>query len=250
MYKYFLFFALMGLFISCEDDSQTNSGGDKGELNINFKLVYGDEPFQMFKNYTYPETGDVFFMSRVSFFVAEAKLKSATQQTDIKDIDYLNLTNAFTGNQPNKVFQYNIKNIDVGSYTNLQFGVGVPKSSNAKQPKDFAPGSTLSSSAEYWSSWKSYIFFRSEGLIGLNGGPLEDEFALHIGADDGYVNFDLAKNIVISKDQTTDVEVVLDMKKFFSGKQLYDIRTTQQIHSLSQLPLIKILAANLASAIK
>jgi len=250
MYKYFLILALMGLFTSCEDDSQMNSGGDKGDLNINFKLTYGDEPFQMFKNYKYPETGDMFFMSRLSFYIAEAKLKSPTKQVDIKDIDYINLTNTYTGSSPANGYQYKLTNVEAGEYSNLQFGIGVPASSNAKMPKDFAPGTILSSSAEYWSSWKSYVFFKAEGLIGLNGTSIDHEFALHTGANDAYITIDLPKNIQINKGNVTDVDVTIDLKKVFSGTQLFDIRTTQQIHSLSQVPQMKILVDNIAVAVK
>lgn len=249
MTRYLFFILLMGLFASCVDDQNSDSE-NTGDLNINFKLVYGDEPFQMFKNYKYPETGDMFFMSRLSFYIAEAKLKSATKQIDIKDIDYINLTNTYTGSSPANGYQYKITNVKAGEYTNLQFGIGVPASSNAKMPKDFAPGTILSSSAEYWSSWKSYVFFKAEGLIGLNGGPIEDEFALHTGANDAYMVIDLPKNIQISKGKVTDVDVTMDLKKVFLGTQLFDIRTTQQIHSLSQVPQMKILVDNIASAVK
>jgi hypothetical protein len=249
MTRYLFFILLMGLFTSCGDD-QISDSENTGDLNINFKLVYGDEPFQMFKNYQYPETGDLFFMSRLSFYIAEAKLKSSTKQIDIKDIDYINLTNTYTGGSPANGYQYKITNVTSGDYSNLQFGIGVPASSNGKMPKDFAPGTILSSSAEYWSSWKSYVFFKAEGLIGLNGTSIDHEFALHTGANDAYITIDLAKNVQITPGKTTVVDVVIDVKKVFLGTQLFDIRTTQQIHSLSQVPQMKILTDNIATAVK
>lgn len=249
MIRYVIFIFFASFLIGCGDD-ESSSTSESGELNIQFKLVYGNEPFQMFKNYKYPETGDEFFMSRLSFYLAEVKLKNATDKIDIKDIDYLNLTNTYTGSTPNKGFEYKIKNIKPGNYSNLQFGIGVPAEYNNKQPKDFTPGTILSSSAEYWSSWKSYVFFKAEGLIGLNGGPVDNEFALHTGANEAYLNFDLTKDIQITKGKTTETEVIIDVRKLFLGKELFDIRNTQQIHSLSQMPQMKIFVGNIASAVK
>jgi hypothetical protein len=222
-----------------------------GDLNLRFKLMYGEQPFEMFKEYKYPVTNNQFLMTRLSFFISDITLRSTAETLLIKDIDYLNLTAAHTPPLASNGFEYTIKGIQPGNYTSIDFGVGVPAASNAKAPKDFNSGSILSNAAEYWSSWKSYIFFRPEGQIALDGKPInETSFALHLGGDGAFRVVDLDKSIVVNPDQTTHVDIIIDLQKFFNGTSLYDIRSTQQIHSLTQMPLITQLADNLVIAFR
>jgi hypothetical protein len=222
-----------------------------GDINLRFKLMYGDQPFEMFKEYNYPVTNDKFLMTRLSFFISNITLTSSSGNLTLKDIDYLNLTAAHTAPLPSNGFEYSIEGLKTGDFTAIEFGVGVPAASNAKAPKDFSSGNILSSAAEYWSAWKSYIFFRPEGQISLEGKLIsETGFALHLGGDDAFRLINLEKNIQIIANQKTNVDIIIDMQKFFNGKSLYDIRSTQQIHSLDQKPLITQLANNLATAFR
>ncbi len=232
---------------SCTDMNDN----EMGDLNIRFKLKYGDQPFEMFKEYEYPVTKDTFLMSRLSFFISDISLVSGNVNTKIKDIDYLNLTASHTAPVAVEGLQYVVKGVKTGQYNSLDFGIGVPKNLNALAPKDFPSENILSSSAEYWSSWKSYIFFRPEGLISLGGKPLgETSFALHLGGDDAFRKISLTRNFEIVQGKETSIDVYIDIEKFFNGKSLYDISQTQQIHSLSQMPLISQLADNLVTAIR
>ncbi len=237
---------VVGLVSCMKMDKETS-----GDINLRFKLMYGDQPFEMFKEYNYPVTNDKFLMTRLSFFISNITLSSSSGKINLKDIDYLNLTAAHTAPLPSNGFEYTIEGVKPGNYSVLEFGVGVPSSSNALAPKDFSSGNILSSSAEYWSAWKSYIFFRPEGQISLEGKPIsETSFALHLGGDDALRNIILDKPISIFANQKTNVDIIIDLQKFFNGQSLYDIRSTQQIHSLSQKPLITQLADNLATAIR
>lgn len=233
------------LFSGCGDKEVT------GDLNIRFKLKYGDQPLEMFKEYNYPVSDEKMLFQRVSFFISNITLRSSEGDFNLKDIDYLDLTQAHTDPVKANGFEYKLSGILARNYTSLDFGIGVPKESNALQPKDFKAGHILSSSAEYWSTWKSYIFFRPEGLIALDGQTKpETSFALHLGADEAYRNFSINKSINITEGGVTNLDIEIDMKKFFDGKTLFDIHETQQIHSLFQLPIIDILADNLELAIK
>lgn len=222
-----------------------------GDLNIRFKLKYGDQPLEMFKEYEYPVTKDTFLMSRLSFFISDITIVSGNVSTKIKDIDYLNLTASHTAPVAAEGLQYTIKGVKTGQYNTLNFGIGVPENLNALTPRDFTSDNILSSSAEYWSSWKSYIFFRPEGLISIGGKPLsETSFALHLGSDDAFRKISLTRNFEILQGKETSIDIYIDMEKFFNGKSFYDISQTQQIHSLSQIPLITQLADNLVTAIR
>ncbi|MFZ1749878.1 MAG: MbnP family protein [Saprospiraceae bacterium] len=245
--NYVICFLLITLMLSCHKDD-SNSVGD---LNLRFKLVYGDEPMEMFKEYPYPGTGDKFMMTRLSFYISDITVISKDGSFNLKDVDYLNLTAAHTAPVSPNGMEYKLQGILARDFDALSFSIGVNKISNALEPKDFKSGHILSSAAEYWSAWKSYIFFRPEGQITFNTDPNEKQsFALHLGGDEALRSFILSRPIKIIENASTDFDITIDIKKFFSGTNTYDIRSTQQIHSLNQKPLITILADNLATAVK
>lgn len=78
----------------------------------------------------------------------------------------------------------------------------------------------------------------------------ETPFALHLGADEAFRKISFAKPIIVTEGNVTNVDIMLDIQKFFNGKKLYDIKTTQQIHSLEQMPLILQLTDNLEISFK
>ena len=239
VYGILSFVVLMSLS-SCGKD-------EKGSVNLRIKVVYGDKPFRMFEVFPYPVTGEDFRMNRLSFFMSNFTLRSSGGDQNILDIDYLDLTNSHTAPVAPNGLEYKINDVKVGTYTGFDFGIGVPAKDNAKNPGNFPSSSVLSSSAEYWSSWKSYIFFRPEGNIALDGKPIgETDFALHLGADEAFRMITYNRNITVKDGETTDIDIIFDLSKYFNGTSLYDIHETQQIHSLFQMPLIIQLADNLA----
>ncbi|MBK9254181.1 MAG: hypothetical protein IPM42_01700 [Saprospiraceae bacterium] len=246
--KNLLFFASCFMVVfaisSCSSD-------EKGDLNLRFKLKYGSEDLKMFDQYTYPVTGEKLNFTKVSFYISDIAVHSDHSHGDLVEIDYINPTAAHTAPVSQDGFVYKIKEVPVGEYSKLFFNLGVPATLNSKEPKDFNTSNPLSNPAEYWSAWKSYIFMRNEGRIDLDGdGSPEEGFALHLGGDDAYRFISINKSFSITKNQETFVDIEIDMQKLFNGKTQYDIRSTTQIHSLSQMPLIRILADNIVTGIK
>ena len=234
------------LFLGCDDDDPVASSGD---LKLKFKLRYGDQTLIMFEPYTYP-TGQKMTFSRFSFFLADVKLKNATGSTSIHDISYHNLTNSHTGaSSAANGYDYTIGGVKPGAYTSIQFTLGVPKASNDKTPADFSNDHVLSNQAEYWSGWKSYVFTKTEGLIDLDGdGTLAEGYALHTGANESLRTVELPASIVIEEGKEAGLTILVDIKKEFGSNPIYDIETNPQIHSLSQMPFVKQLIDNLATA--
>ena len=234
------------LFLGCDDDDPVAGSGD---LKLKFKLRYGDQTLVMFEPYTYP-TGQKMTFSRFSFFLADVKLKNASGSTSIHDISYHNLTNSHTGaSSAANGYAYTIGGVKPGAYTSIQFPLGVPKASNDKTPADFSNDHVLSNQAEYWSGWKSYVFTKTEGLIDLDGdGTLEEGYALHTGANESLRTVELPASIVIEEGKEAGLTILVDIKKEFGSNPIYDIETNPQIHSLSQMPFVKQLIDNLATA--
>lgn len=241
-----ILFGVLVFFSSCNKMEKA----DSGDINLRFKLKYGDQPLEMFKNYSYPITGDQFYFSRLSFYISNINIKSKDGDFLIKDIDYLNFTASHTGTVPSNGLEYKITGILPREYSALEFGIGVPQQQNGLEPKDFKSGHVLSSSAEYWAPWKSYIFFRPEGRIGLDGSQTLDlDFALHLGSDEVYTPIVLNKSFTVSGGNVTNIDITIDMQKFFNGKTLYDIKAAPMLHSLTHKPKMIELAENLSTAV-
>lgn len=241
---YLSLFLMVFALSSCGDDEVQT-----GDLKLNFKLKYGDQPLVMFEPYNYP-TGQKMLFNRFSFYFADAQLKDGAGYTNIEEISYHTLTNSHTGAaSAAKGYDYVIKGIKAGNYTSLKFALGVPKVSNDKTPADFPNSHILSNQSEYWSGWKSYVFTKTEGQIDLDGdGSTETGFALHTGANDALRIIELPVNVSISEGKETTLNILIDIKKEFGSDPVYDIETNPQIHSLSQAPQVKQLIDNLATA--
>jgi hypothetical protein len=228
-----------------------NNDEESGTINFRFKLEYAGQPMKMFSQYEYPVTKDKFMMSRLSFFISDLSIRSSSGDLLLKDIDYVNLTNSHTDPISSNGLEYKVTGVKAGNYSGFAFGVGVPKVSNALSPKDFSANHILSGSAEYWATWKSYIFFRPEGQIAINGKPItETTFALHLGSDDAYRKITLNKPIQVVNGQETNVDIILDVEKYFNGKTWYDIAKVPQIHTIDKISQIGQLADNLVTAFK
>lgn len=238
-----LFLMVFALSSCGDEESQT------GDLKLNFKLKYGDQPLVMFEPYNYP-TGQKMIFSRFSFYLGDTQLKSGSSYTGIEEISYHNLTNSHTGAAAAaKGYDHTITGIKAGNYTSLKFALGVPKVNNDKSPADFSNSHVLSNQSEYWSGWKSYVFTKTEGQIDLDGdGTTETGFALHTGANDALRIIELPVNLTISEGKETTLNIFIDVKKEFGSNPVYDIETHPQIHSISQAPQVKQLIDNLATA--
>jgi len=236
---------------SCNEDVK------KGDVDLVFKVTYGGQPLEMFKNYTYPVTGELLNFTRFAFYVADINVKkksnSSGQISEIKttEIDFLNVTEAHTGSLGANGYVYTLKGIEEGEYSGLRFGLGVPPALNSKEPKDFPSSSVLSSTSNYWSVWKSYIFFRPEGKIDLkNDGTPGEGFALHLGGDSAYVPFDFTKSFIVQEGMNARIEIEIDLEKYFNAKALYPMRSNPSIHSLEQKAQMDILTENLKQSVK
>ncbi len=220
-----------------------------GRLTIRWKLTYGGKPLEMFQLYNYPRLNDSLYFSRISYFISNLSLHMGADSTIVKEVDYINLTSSHTAPVKENGLEYTLEALPSGEYSGLSFGIGLPSSKNALRPIDYPATNILSSSAEYWSSWKSYIFFRPEGRISINGQPVDQaDFALHLGSDATFRTIQLPKQIRIQTDQETVVEIQLDMRTFFDGVYFHDIESDRQMHSLFQVPIMVKLADNLATA--
>ncbi len=240
--KHFFFIFLATFFLaSCGKDNKP------GSLEVRFIARYKGESLVMFDEYQYPDGRPMQF-SRFSFYIDDLSL----QDTILVDLDYYDLTNSHVDlAKAQKGYVVTFDNIPSGDYSGLSFGIGVPPDQNAMQPADFPASHLLSSSAEYWHAWQSYIFAKVEGKLDSdNNGTKDMNMALHLGADEAYQKISGQTPIKIKSGKTTIVEVVFDLYDFLGGDQnTYDIDSNPQIHSKSQNDQVFQLSNNLKQCV-
>jgi hypothetical protein len=248
MNKFIYLFIFLLFITSCKDESIQK---DSGTLTLLFKLKYGEKDLVMFDSYYYPVTNQKLIFNKFSFYLSDLELKSSIGYTKYLDIDYLNLTNAFsTPATSAKGFAYKIEDIGVGAYSSIKFNLGVPKINNDKTPASYSSSNILSNQSEYWIDWKSYIFTRTEGQIDLdNDGSTETGLALHTGGNAALRTIEFPISKTLDKDGNITLEVVIDLKKQFGENKIYDIENDPQIHSATQVTQVKELIDNLSKSI-
>ncbi|MEM6320253.1 MAG: MbnP family protein [Bacteroidota bacterium] len=241
------------LFAACGEKDTTETGN----LALNFQLQYDGQPLVMFDRYEYPN-GMEFFFTRFNFYLSNLTINqtggtSSTASISLNEVDFLNLTSdhesaAGAAEGTTVVFE----NVALGLYDNLQFDIGVPAELNGKRPREYPNDHPLADTGEYWDSWNSFIFSKTEGKIDTDGdGQAELGLAYHIGGDETLRNLVLDKSFSIENGQTTTVTIIIEMKRMFDdGTTVYDPLQTAQIHSLTQLGEANILADNLKAAFR
>lgn len=222
-----------------------------GILALNMKLMYQDQPLVMFERYDYE--GMKLFFTRFSTYLSNVILKNGGDETEVLEVDFLNLTDSHeTVMDAENGFTYQIGGVPTGNYDGLQFSIGVNETLNAQVPADFPPSSPLSKSGEYWASWESFIFQKTEAKLDIDGDDeFETQVALHLGSDDAFRTKNLERNIVVQDNETTNITLTVDVyEMLIQNDDAYDLVANPQIHSLSQVNLIRQLADNLLVAIE
>ena len=226
------------IFFSCGDDSS--------DLTMNFKLEYNGEPLVMFDEYTYPD-GKTINFTRFNFYISELNLIKEGISTEVKDVDYLDLTMYNLDKETSENgYDYIIRDLENIDFDGLSFNIGLTPEMNSSVPADYNSSSPLSKTSEYWLNWASYIFAKIEGNVDLDGdGSLETGVALHLGSDAilRTIQFD-------NMDGDNNIDIVIDLKEVFENGSIYDIESTPRIHSLSQIDQASELIDNLVSSFK
>jgi len=208
-----------------------NSCGDPDtDIELNFKLKYEDQPLVFFKDYTYP-TGERFQFKRISFFLSDITTNPQnSESTNIREVDYLDLTSSHLSEEAaNEGHTITIKDTGVESFSGISFNIGLTEDQNSQVPEDFVSSNPLSDAAEYWRGWESYIFFKIEGSIDINGDGeygSGEAFQLHLGTDDSMRKF--------SGGTENSSEITIAVDKIFSYDGMtYDLIANPRLHSLT-----------------
>ena len=228
---------------SCGDDAVQ-------DVQLNFKMTYGDEPLVMFEDVAFADGRKMQF-SRISTYISDVSVSSNGVSQGSTDVDYLMLSDSHLNLEDAQVGTPLKLNIEDGeSLDKLTFNLGLTGDQNNTQPTDHMSSSPLSRTGEYWPGWESYIYTKFEGDIDLNNnGEYEpgETFSLHLGTEAALrsVEIDLT-------DSKESYDVLIDIEKVFSNNgEIYDIDGMRQMHGLSDQTInnINFLADNLSESI-
>jgi hypothetical protein len=241
--KLILLCCLSCLFFACED---TTNNGASGSLEVTFKARYGTRPLVMYQKYPYYK-GLPMKIQAFSFFVNN--LRWASKGTSSKPENEVSLVDFGVTNTDSLAAEKGITlkydGLPIGS-TTIAFDVGVPKSINAKQPKDFDAKNNLSDGSYYWESWKSFIFTKLEGRVDTSGkGQYKNTFSYHTGLDESFRSITLPGTVTITEGATTRLLIEVDSKTIFGlAEPPIDVVKKSESHSAAAKDLMITLSDN------
>ncbi|MFN0202641.1 MAG: MbnP family protein [Bacteroidia bacterium] len=220
-----------------------------GELKLRIVPKYGQDALVMYQNVVSAQGFSMQFQ-RVSLFlqVQDGGAIAKNGEADFVFIDLSNLTDLAKATQGiSSSFD-----LEVGNYNALNLGIGVPKSLNKKQPSDFSSKSPLSETGEYWKSWDSYIFTKTEGVMDTTKtGKGDLPFSYHTGIDEMFRTINFPASFTINENQSTELVLELDVKELLNGKAgVINPLKNQNSHSLSNKSIAITLSDNYKTALK
>lgn len=236
-------------YMSCGDDTPDSPQSEEGSIEMALKVTYDGQPLITSQEYVYPD-GKAMYFSRFSFYMSDITLRTEESVASSDGSNYLFVGQAHaTAAGAEEGLKFNLNGVKSDDYVNLSFGIGVPAADNSMQPTDFPSDNDLSLSGEYWGNWNSYVFCKVEGVIDFDDdGIPESDFALHLGADEAFVDIELDRDFTVMDDQTTELVVPIELKNFFlDGSTIYDIEANPKLHNLSQSGEVNQLARNLVN---
>lgn len=235
---YFFLLILSGawlLVLSACDDDENNP-----DYNLTFKVtpLVNGQTFQMGSAYTSSEN-QRFMYEKFQFYLSKVKLTATDgSEQSISDVMWYDLS------QPETI---KLK-VPEGDYSALKFSIGLDSAMNASNPADYAEGHPLSySQNNYWTWASKYIFAKLEGRCdnNLSGTDYAGAFSYHLGLDTLYREKTLARNISVSTDAVTNVELIINVDEIFEGIDIVEDNFT---HSTSDFALAQQIMNNFVAA--
>lgn len=237
-----LLFTLPFLATKCNDEPPIIADCS-GNLNINVKPVFNNKPFVI--NSVYIINGKKVRFSKLQFYAyptTDAKREPCYNNEGL----FLNFTGLDDSVTASKGLVVKIKK-QPGTYTTFGLGFGVDDDLNGKKPQDYSSDNPLSKSEEYWEGWKSYIFFKLEGLMDKDGdGTFETGVTYHTGSNEVKTSF-ISNQTYTVTDKAITLNFELNINALLNN---FDFNVLNKIENLSQKDKMKDLMNNLAGALK
>jgi len=243
---------LTGLtFSSCNKDEEEEG---LAKVLLTFDPRYEGESIQLADRFTEVHNYPVEFTS-MKFYLSNIKLLSGGEAIELSEIEIISVDD----NQV--VLEYEVPS---GSYTGVEFDMGVPKELNGieESNEDFllslfdANHPLNEDEGMYWNWNTGYRFFSFEGncdTADVGSDPLSMQFAFHSGTDTLYREIPTFNgSFSVSRNQTKVIPFEIDLGTVFaSPTDTIDLQYERAFHGqFSQLPVGIKFANNSSAAIK
>lgn len=217
-----------------ELDTITNYTGllipTEGKVSLNFSHYFNSQPL-VYGSQTYiNDAKDTLSVSNLSYRISNIQLKDKLKNT-WTNIGTYNL------NGGDDAFQYvvSLSKVPAGLYDSLRFNLGVDSIANSTGEQTGALDPSL---GMYWGWTSGYIFYRLEGRTNDL-----TTFSLDVGGNKNLVSkvFDLSAFKVKSQTNGIDVDIKMDLGKFFNTPNTYDLKVDKRnIHNANEPSLTKL----------
>ena len=202
---------ILGL-TSCKKEETTTptpvvtSGNGAVSLELSHKFgMMNEQTLAIGTPVIHPMKNDTLTFSKFKYFISNVKFKKAdgTYWTETESYHLVDLAST-------ESLQLNFKDLPAGTYTEMEYTIGVDSARNVSGAQT---GALATTNDMYW-SWKSgYIMLKAEGKYKDN--KLDKTFVFHLGGFSGENNivtkrtmkFEGTTALTIVKDKTTTVGV-------------------------------------------
>jgi hypothetical protein len=202
---------ILGL-TSCKKEETTTptpvvtSGNGAVSLELSHKFgMMNEQPLAIGTPVIHPMKNDTLTFSKFKYFISNVKFKKAdgTYWTETESYHLVDLAST-------ESLQLNFKDLPAGTYTEMEYTIGVDSARNVSGAQT---GALATTNDMYW-SWKSgYIMLKAEGKYKDN--KLDKTFVFHLGGFSGENNivtkrtmkFEGTTALTIVKDKTKSVAV-------------------------------------------
>ena len=221
--KYIFLAFTLAFFNSCNDDDNDNAQDvtEAGTISLNFSNVIGTSDLELDTDFT-AASGDEITFTRFQYIISNVTLIGEDGSTYLIPDSYYIFGQASDTSALKEDIE--IADIPAGSYTGIQFSIGVDPTTNANTDT-YEKGDLQGGLGLDWGWATGYKFINWEGSY-FNTSTNEDvDFRFHIGTDDNYRTFeqDFPQVITINGEMTTDIMFEVQANDIFEAVGLNDL---------------------------
>ena len=236
--------ALSIFFTACEeepiDDSNNPSSPENGTLKINIIGKHGSDDFVLYSD-AVNTSGLDYRVEQIKFYVSNITTGNInTNDAFLVDLVNNHLSEGSTGESISI-------SLTPGDYSGLSFLIGLDSLTNHGDPSLYEQEHPLSSfTGMHWDWSQGYKFMILDGKTDSDNDSIPDlSYSYHIGNDDYLQTISFDTPINIHENQTTEINVYMDVQNFFHGIDMINDAFT---HSTSNFPLVIKLTDNISNS--
>lgn len=232
MKKYFIVFvgAVLLSLNACKEDNE-------GDLILEFNARINSTNLDF--NRYYDMDGDSVRFEIFKFYISDYSIlnKDGDASLPLGEVYLIDFANEASTSITNT--------IEVQSYKNPSFRLGLSNTQNATDPSSYESAHPLSlNQGNYWLMANSYIYFKIEGYTMVGG--VEYPFVYHVGFDDLYADLEIERSFSVHADAKTTLLANININTLFSN---IDFATESDTHTTNNMPLAEKMMNNFANAI-